>query len=70
MNNISGMAHDGQICKDIERRLNSLIREINETGGMIWLQAKSNKEHYYELTEEVSIGFMIYTTTAKEEESK
>lgn len=68
MNIISGMAHNEQICKDIERRLNSLIREINEAGGMIWLQAKSNKEHYYELTEEVSIGFVLYTATAKEKE--
>ena len=68
MNIISGMAHNEQICKDIERRLNSLIREVNEAGGMIWLQARSNKEHYYELTEEVSIGFAIYTATTKEKE--
>ena len=68
MNIISGMAHNAQICKDIERRLNSLIREINEAGGMIWLQSKSNKEHYYKLDGEVTIGLVMYTVEKKEEE--
>ena len=68
MNYISAIAHNEQICKDIERRLNALIRDINNNGGMIWLQAKSNKDHTYMLTEEVSIGFVMYTTEKKEEE--
>ena len=67
MNNISAMAHNEQICKDIESRLNTLIREINDVGGMIWLQSKSNKEHYYKLDGEVTIGFVIYTVENKEE---
>lgn len=66
MNSISALAHNDQICKDIEKRLNELIRIINKNDGMIWLQTKSNKEHFYMLTEEVSIGFMVYTTERKE----
>ena len=70
MNYISAIAHNEQICKDIERRLNALIRDINNAYGMIWLQAKSNKDHIYMLTEEVTIGFVTYTTEQKEEEKE
>ena len=68
MNSISAIAHNDQICKEIEKRLNALIRDINNADGKIWLQAKSNKEHFYMLTEEVSIGFLMNMIEKKEEE--
>lgn len=68
MNSISAIAHNDQICKDIEKRLNELIRIINKNDGMIWLQTKSNKDHTYMLTEEVTIGFLMNMTEKKDEE--
>ena len=68
MNSISAMMHNDRLCKDIEERLNTLIREINESGGMIWLQSKTNKEHYYRLDGEVTVGLMVCTVEKKEEE--
>jgi hypothetical protein len=62
------MMHNDRLCKDIEERLNVLIRDINEAGGMIWLQSKSNKEHYYKLDGEVTIGLLMYTVEKKEED--
>ncbi len=47
--------HNQMIHTEIENKLNSLIRAIIDSGGKVWLQAKSNKEHYYVLTEEVSL---------------
>lgn len=70
MNSISAMMHNDRICKDIENRLNTLIREINDAGGMIWLQSKTNKEHYYKLDGEVTIGLLMYTAEKKEEDEK
>lgn len=68
MGYISAMMHNDRLCKDIEKRLNALITDINEAGGMIWLQSKTNKEEYYELKEEVTIGLLMYTAEKKEEE--
>lgn len=67
MNSISAMMHNDRLCKDIEKRLNALIREINKAGGMIWLQSNTNKEEYYELKEEVSVCTMTFTTQNEEE---
>lgn len=60
MSFIYAMAHNGQICKEIERLLNELIRSVKKNDGMIWLQSKSNKDDFYELTDEVIIGFISY----------
>lgn len=67
MGYISAMMHNDCLCKDIENRLNALIRDINKAGGMIWLQSKTNKEEYYELKEEVSVCMMTFTTQNEEE---
>ena len=50
-------SHNGRIAKDIEDKLNSFVEAINRAGGKCWLQSKSNKEHYYELTEPVSFNY-------------
>ncbi len=50
------------VCENLEP--NKILHAIVD--GKIWLQAKSNKEHFYMLTEEVSIGFVVYTTERKE----
>ena len=68
MNYISAMAHNERICKEIERLLNELIRSVNKDDGMIWLQSKTNKDEFYELTDEVTIGFMSYITETKSDE--
>jgi hypothetical protein len=47
--------HNQRIHTEIENKLNSLIDEIIASGGKVWIQAKSNKEHYYMLTEEISL---------------
>lgn len=70
MNYISAMAHNEQICKEIERLLNSLIRSVNNDNGMIWLQSKTNKYHIYKLTDEVTIGFMLNVIETKSDEEK
>lgn len=70
MNYISAMAHNEQICKEIERLLNELIRSVNKNDGMIWLQGKSNKEHIYKLTDEVTIGFMLNVFESEMNEDK
>lgn len=67
MNYIFAMMHNDRLCKDIEKQLNALIRDINKAGGMIWLQSKTNKEEYYELKEEVSVCTMMFTTQNEEE---
>lgn len=70
MNFISAMAHNEQICKEIERLLNELIRSVNKDNGMIWLQSKTNKDHIYNLTDEVTIGFMLDVIETKSDEEK
>jgi hypothetical protein len=57
MNVISCMAHDEAICKRIESQLNSLIDSVKSAGGSVWLQSKENKEHFYKLTDYVSVCF-------------
>lgn len=56
---ISASVHNHLIAKDVEIALNRLIDAVNESGGTIWLQSKENKEHYYKLTGNVSLGFYI-----------
>lgn len=53
----SSMAHDDMICRDVEKALNSLIASVKKSGGKCWIQSKENKEHYYELTDHVSLCF-------------
>ena len=62
--------HNAHITGDIERRLNKLVKEINEAGGKCWLQSTTNKEHYYELTEPVEINFYFPIDMPKEEETR
>lgn len=57
MNLISCMAHDEAICKRIESQLNSLIDSVKSAGGSVWIQSKENKEHFYKLTDNVSVCF-------------
>lgn len=57
MNIISCMAHDEAICKRIENQLNSLIDSVKAVGGSVWIQSKENKEHFYKLTDNVSVCF-------------
>ncbi len=54
---ISSFAHDDAICRRIENSLNSLIDAVKQSGGMVWIQSKENKEHFYKLTDYVSVGF-------------
>lgn len=70
MNYISAMAHNEQICKEIERLLNELIRSVNKDNGMIWLQSKTNKDYICRLTDEVTIGFMLNVIETKSDEEK
>ena len=52
-------AHNGRIAKDIEDKLNSFVEAVNRAGGKCWLQSMSNKEHYYMLTEPVSLNYYM-----------
>lgn len=58
-NIISSTVHNDAICRSIEKDLNRLIDSVKESGGKIWLQSKENKEHYYELTDNVSLCFYV-----------
>lgn len=49
--------HNGRLANDIQNKLNAFIEAINKAGGKCWLQSKSNKEHYYELTEPVYFNY-------------
>lgn len=62
--------HNHRIIEDIEEKLNKLIEAINEAGGECWIKCKSNKEHYYTLTEPVGIEFYLPFDTNKEEETR
>jgi len=55
MNILSAMAHNEQIYKGVEDGLNSLISAVTSEGGKIWIQSKSNKEHYFMLDDEFQI---------------
>jgi hypothetical protein len=66
-NIISAMAHDDAICRDVEKALNRLIDTVKESGGKCWLQSKENKEHYYELTDHVSLCFYVFTNQSMQE---
>ena len=56
---VFGMAHDEAVCKSIEESLNSLIDSVKRSGGKVWLQSTENKEHYYLLTDNVSVNFFV-----------
>lgn len=55
--NVTGMAHDEQLCRKAERAINSLFDVVKEAGGKVWIQSRENKEHYYEITENISVCF-------------
>lgn len=57
--NMSIMAHNEAICRRAEASINGMIDLVKEHGGKIWIQSTSNKEHYYELTEHISLNFYI-----------
>ena len=56
---ISTMAHNDLICRKTEAAINDMIDAVKENGGKIWIQSRSNKEHYYELNEHVSLCFYM-----------
>ena len=60
--NISTMAHNDAICRQAEVAINSLFDMVKENGGKVWIQSKSNKEHYYELTDHVSLNFYVMSS--------
>ena len=68
MNRIFAMAHNEQICKEIERLLNELIRSVYKDNGMIWLQSKTNKDYICRLNDEVTIGYMLDVVEPKTDE--
>lgn len=57
--NISVMAHNDAICRRAEDAINSMIDMIRENGGQIWIQSKNNKEHYYTLTDHISLNYYV-----------
>lgn len=59
---LSIMAHNDSICRQAENAINRMIDAVKENGGQIWIQSKSNKEHYYELTEHISLNFFMMTS--------
>ena len=59
---ISTMAHNDAICRRAEDAINSLFDMVKENGGKVWIQSKSNKEHYYELTDHVSLNFYVLSS--------
>lgn len=60
--NISTMAHNDAICRRAEAAINSIIDMVKENGGKAWIQSKSNKEHYYELTDHISLNFYVMSS--------
>lgn len=52
---ISKMAHNEAVCRQAENAINALIDMVKAEGGMCWIQSRENKEHYYKLTDHISI---------------
>lgn len=58
--NMSIMAHNEAVFKKAEAVINEMLEIVKEHGGKIWIQSQNNKEHYYEITEPISLNYYTF----------
>lgn len=59
--NMSIMAHNEAVCRRAEATINEMLDLVKEHGGKIWIQSQNNKEHFYEITDHISLNFYMFT---------